>query len=600
MNLISRIKKSDYNTNYYLFLIIAFCVTLRILTPQIIGVGGDDAVESWGMARRLFFNADYYLIHRTARFGTIIPVYLTQLLFGTHPLVYYAAPAIASVIQIVFFYKIARRVRGESFAFISSVALLSFPQMIRDVSHPRVSVFSTMFFLISLYYALKFYMDCSPETSDSRIHRKDLLISGINVFFMYMSKEDSVYFLPVLMLIVFMSRKRFSDIVLFGIVPFSLFISETVAYNLFTEFSKGRLSLLNSNHFDFVAPVSSWLSLFDRFRGEHLRPYFRYPLFISFIGGIYILAKRRYSEDSRINPAVFITLCLFIYIFFLTFLVKSLHPVIPFNTFRTRYMNIIIPPMILIITYILYDLCALLKSFEFMTGLIKKIPSFFSDYIKTFTSVFLVLYTIITVSVFFDVYKKEIYKKRSENYFQLYPFKLVYNCYSIINNQFNSGKPFITHGAETPFNDRFAEVLKTVDDGVRSGMTLEEACKIYKITTDQYYTYKANEGIVIFFEADAIPTRIYLNPDPAVSGLSYFDVKIKEKYYRFYYNSYLTDRDKIIKEWKNGLTVYPEIIFSPFEVIFTDLRYFDNVKLIPVPLSNIELNRNRKAKNKKY
>jgi len=594
MNFIGKIKKSDNSSNYYLFVLIGFCVALRILTPQIIGFGGDDAVESWGMGRRLILDTDYYLIHRTARFGTTIPVYLTQLLFGTHPLVYYIAPAVASVLQLIFFYKIAGLLKGASFAFVSSLVFLSFPQMIRDVSHPRVSVFSSMFFLISLYFALKFYMDCSGEDDKNKPQVKDLLISGINIFFMYMAKEDSLYFLPAVMLIVFMSRKRFSDLVLFGILPFSLFISETVLYNLFTEFRMGRISLLNSKHFDFVAPVPSWFSVFDRFKGEHLRPYFRYPLFISLIGGIYILIKRRYRENSRINPAVFIVICLFTYVFFLTFLIKSIHPIILLNTFRTRYLNIIIPPMILIIMYIIYDLCGALKK----TGFPKKIPSFFSDHRKTLTFFFIILYTLLMTSVSFNIYKKEIHRGQSENYFLVHPFKLVNNYYNIINGQYNSGKPYIIRGEEVPFNARFTNVLNTVESWVQSGITLEQACRKYKITTEQYYTYKTNAGNIIFYEAEIIPPRIFIHPDVAVSGLSHFEVEIKKKYYRFYYNGYLTDKDKIINQWKNGLTVYPEIIYPKFEVIFTDLGNFNNVKIIPVPLSNIELYRSRKIKSK--
>ncbi len=599
MNIISKLKKSDLKINYYLFLIIGFCIALRVLTPQIIGVGGDDAVESWGMGRRLFFNADYYFLHRTARFGTIIPVYLTQLLFGTHPIVYYIAPAAASVLQTIFFYKIADRIRGTSFAFVSSVVFLSFPQIIRDVSHPRVSVFSTMFFLAALYFALKFYIDCAPENGKKKPRTSDLIISGINIFFMYMSKEDSIYFVPVFLLIVYLGRKKFSDLVIFGIFPFTLFLSETLVYNMFTEFKLGRLSLLNSNHFDFVAPVSSLLSLFDRFRGEHLRPYFRYPLFISLAGGIYILTKRRYDKDSRTNPAVFIVLCLFTYVFLLSFLVKSIHPVIPFNTFRTRYLNIIIPPMIFVITYVIYDLSAFMKKHYPVTDFTVKIPRGFADYAKPLTFIFLVVYTILTTQIFFNVYKKEIYKKRSGGYFQLHPFKLLHNYYSIITEQYSSGKPFIIRGAVVPFVDRFADILKTVDTGVRSGMTLEEACRSYKITTSQYYTYKAYSGIVVYYEAENVPSRIFLNPDPAVSGLSSFDVEIKERHYRFYYNSYLTGKEKIIHEWKKGLSVYPEIIYPPFEVKLTDLEYSDDVKLVPDPLSNLELYRSRKFKNDK-
>ncbi len=569
MNVIKKIKEFDYNKNYYLLLIILFCAALRILTPQIIGVGGGDAVESWAVSRNLFFDADYFLIHRTARFATIIPIYLTQALFGTHPLVYYIAPAVASIIQAVFFFKIASIIRGPFFAFVCSLIFLSFPQMIRDVSHPRVSVFASMFFLISLYYALKFYMDCSAADKENKPEIKDLFISGINIFFMYMAKEDSLYFLPAVMLIVFMSRKRFSDLVLFGIVPFSLFLSETLLYYLFTDFKMGRLSIItDKTHFDTVAPLYSWLSLFDRFKGEHLRPYFRYPLLISLIGGIYICIKKRKDENSRINPVFFIVVSLFTYVFLLTFLIKSIHPIIPVNTFRTRYLNIIIPPMILIIMYTLYDTGNLWSRIGSIINSVKKIPSILSVYRKTSSAVFLLLYAFITVSVFYAVYKNDNYKGRSENYFQLHPFKLVYEYNNIINTRYNSGMPFVVRG-EKSRNNRFDDVLKTIDGWVESGLTLKQACAKYGITTELYNSYKAGTEDIISFESMDYPTQIFLNPNRKVSGLLFFDKEINGKFYRFFYNSHLTDKDKILEEMKKGPSLYPEIIYSPLEVKFT-------------------------------
>ncbi len=574
MNLIKRIQEFDYNEHYYLFLIIGFCISLRVLTPQIIGAGGGDAVESWGMARCLYFNADYFIIHRTARFGTIIPIYLTQLLFGTHPLVYYIAPAIASVIQIIFFFKIADILRGRIFAFVSSLIFLSFPQMIRDVSHPRVSVFSSMFFLISLYFALKFYMDCMDCTEEKTTdgpELKDLFISGFNVFLMYMAKEDSLYFLPALLLIIFISRKKFSDVVLFGILPFSLFLSETLFYYLFTDFKMGRLSVVTAKeHFDTITPICLWYSLFDRFRGENLRPYFRYPLIFSFIGGVYICLKHRYILNKRINPAVFIIISLFIYVLLMTFLVKSIHPLIPLNTFRTRYMNIIIPPMILIIMYTIFELNAAWKKPEFFMNLRKIFPSSLSSYKKLFLLFFVIIYTIITAYTFFIVYKKSSYKGREISYAELHPFHLVNNYYRIINRQYNSGKPFIIREVKEE-GKRFADFVKTIDDWIDSGMTVEQACKKCSITDKLYLSYQEKAEETITYPAEDYLTPIFLHPDNNISGLAHFALILRGKVYRFYYNSRLTDMKKIIREIKSGETVYPEIVDSPLEIIFTDV-----------------------------
>jgi len=570
MTFTDRIKRLNYGGNYYLILAVLFCIALRVLTPQMIGFGGGDAIESWDMARRILFNTDYYVIHRTARFGTVIPVYLTQLLLGIHPLVYYVAPAVASIIQTVFLYKTANLIRGRSFAFISTILYLSFPQTIRDMSHPRVSVFSIMFFLIAFYYALKFFMDSRSADVAEGPRRSDLIISGINIFFMYMSKEDSLYYLPAIMLMVYLSRKRLSDLIIFGILPFSMFICETCAYHFFTEFKYGRLSVITGKHFDTVTPLPSWLSLFDRFKGKNLRPYFRYPLFISMAGGIYLLIKKRYDDNNRLNPLVFVIISLFLYVFFMTFLVKSTHPVVPLNTFRTRYMNIIIPPMILIITYMAYGLCAVCYRPGFFIAKKNKLLTPFIKYGKLSAFLILLIYTVMTVVIFFSVYKKEAYKSSTASYFELHPFKLIPEYYRQITGQYTSGKPFLIRG-KIVADDRFAPVVDTIDEWIKSGIKLEDACTLYGITVEEYKKYKKKTDAHISFNAASYATRVFIHPDSTISGFESFDKKISGKLFRICYNKNLTGKEKIIKELERKGETFPELAHPPMSVFMTKL-----------------------------
>lgn len=568
MEFFGRTNKSGYRDNYYLYLAVGFCIALRILTPQMIGFGGGDAVESWDMARRILFHEDYYFIHRTARFGTIIPVYLTQLIFGINPIVYYLAPAIASVVQTVFLYKTAELIRGRSFAFICTILYLSFPQTIRDMSHPRVSVFAAMFFLISFYYALKFYTESRSAGVENKSVNTDLFISGINVFFMYMAKEDSLYFLPAIMIMVYLGRKKFFDLVLFGIIPFSLFLAETFIYHYFTEFSWGRLSVITGKHFETVTPLPSWISLLDRFKGKNLRPYFRYPIIISLAGGIYLLIKRRGDEKYRLNPVIFIVLSLFSYLFFMTFLVKSIHPVVPLNTFRTRYLNIIIPPMILIITYLVYDLVLKLK--VRITRNEAKVQTEVSGRLnmKTTALVILAVYTAITAVIFFHVYKNESYKGSPVSYLDIHPFLLVPGYYSVITSQYNSGKPFLIRGVKEK-DDRFSTVVETVEKWVRSGLSLNEACSRYGISTVKYAAYKRKTEEHIKYEAEPYAEMIFTGPGGKSSGFKTFDMIINGIQYRVCYNSRLTTSESLTRELEKEKKVYPELVYPPMQVIYT-------------------------------
>lgn len=572
MSIINRIRKLNYEENYYIILAVAFCVALRIFTPQMIGFGGDDAVESWDMARRILFNTDYYIVHRTARFGTIIPIYLTQLVLGVHPIVYYAAPAIASVFQTVFFYRTADIIRGRYFAFVSTILYLSFPQIIRDMSHPRVSVFSTMFFLIAFYYALRFYIDSRSADRGSEPRIPHLLISGVSIFCMYMSKEDSLYYLPAIMLLVYLSRKRFSDLVIFGILPFSLFIGETCVYHFLTGFKYGRLSVMNSNHFDTVTPILSFLSLFDRFTGTNLRPYFRYPLFISILGGLYIVLKKRDDEKYGYNPVIFIVLSLFTYVFFLTFLVKSLHPLVPLNTFRTRYMNIIIPPMILIITYLVYDLYGIFKKPVILKQHEIRGAGFFRKNRKKSVLMILIVYLYITVIIFFSVYKKEAYKGSTETYLQHHPFILVWSYNKTITDWYDSGRPFLISGRMVK-DDRYFPIVNTVNEWVKSGMTLVDACKRYGITVDEYESYKIKADEYLGFEAESYTMKLFIHPDIKLSGFESFEILINEKHYLVCYNSHLITKDEVMRDLGKNNQPYPEVIKSPLQVVNTVLKF---------------------------
>ena len=103
--------------NRVLLLLVFFGLFFRFLTIANIETGGD-AAGVWFTAKELLYGLPYPLSHHSARFGMVIPVYLTQLVFGTHPVVYYIAPLVFFVLQMVFLYKIAVRAYGISLGYL--------------------------------------------------------------------------------------------------------------------------------------------------------------------------------------------------------------------------------------------------------------------------------------------------------------------------------------------------------------------------------------------------------------------------------------------------------------------------------------------------
>jgi 4-amino-4-deoxy-L-arabinose transferase-like glycosyltransferase len=144
---------SDENT--VLILLVFFGLFFRFLTITNIETGGD-AAGVWFAAKQLFYRMDYGINHHSARFGMIIPVYLSQLVFGTHPVVYYFMPLFFFVLQVVFLYKIAVRAYGINLAFLSSLILIFLPKMFSHAVQIKPDGFCAAYILICVYFLFKF------------------------------------------------------------------------------------------------------------------------------------------------------------------------------------------------------------------------------------------------------------------------------------------------------------------------------------------------------------------------------------------------------------------------------------------------------------
>ena len=135
LDIIYNVYKTSWNKiitpdTIILFLLIIFTILVRLLTLQMIGTGSDE-VWNWFSAKKLFYGFPYNSWnHHTARFGIIIPVFLVQKVFGTHPVVYYIPTLIMSILLTFFLYKIGTKVHSRRAAFFSCIFLILFPQMV--------------------------------------------------------------------------------------------------------------------------------------------------------------------------------------------------------------------------------------------------------------------------------------------------------------------------------------------------------------------------------------------------------------------------------------------------------------------------------------
>ncbi len=109
----------------------AFFVFYKVITLRMFDTGGD-AINYWFAAKQLYYSLPYgELTHQTTRFGIVLPVYLSQLLFGIHPLVTAFLPNFLLLLQVIFIYKIGVKAHGVNAGFFSAILFMLFPSVIR-------------------------------------------------------------------------------------------------------------------------------------------------------------------------------------------------------------------------------------------------------------------------------------------------------------------------------------------------------------------------------------------------------------------------------------------------------------------------------------
>jgi hypothetical protein len=464
-----KIKSSD---SIQLLILLSGVFVLRVTGASIIGEGGFDAVEEFHAAKKILYGMDYGFIHRTARFAAILPQTFMVFLFGSNPVVYYFAPLIASLISTFFLFRTSVLIVGRT-AAIAVVALYSvFPQVMVDGVHPRVSSFSVMYMLVALYFLVVFFQRCSQDITfpGSRL----LVAAAVAVFCMYMAKEDTLFVLPVFFLMVWESRRRFRDLVLFAGLLLVLYLGETALYASFTEFRFGRLDVIMSGHLENInlMPVKSFPHLFDRFRPPHMPVYYAIMIFLSIAAGCYFTIRERFARSA----ARYLVLMIICYTGLMTFLVKSLTPLVPVNTFQSRYMNFILPLMFIVLGYAAKSVYARFKGPAAGSGirdsLIVRIAFIFLIFVGLTSGVFLSLR----------------HHEGSFHPIANHPFVRVQEYAQMINSALAAGQPVFVRGKSR--GERFRPIIRQIDEWVENGMTLSEACKRYGITVSTYDAYR--------------------------------------------------------------------------------------------------------------
>jgi hypothetical protein len=317
-------------------------IFFRLYLLQMINVGPDE-IDYWFSAKQLVTGGVYpEIMHRTIRWSIILPVAFFQLLFGFHPVVYYVTPVLNSFIQTVLLYYFGKKLFGRGVAFYAVLLFTSWPYMWRTGSQIRPAIFSLTYVLISIFALFVFL-----QTD----HRRYLIISVIFLFLAYQSKITNLYFIPGILILLWRHKRKLIEPLKYGSFLLGLYLIEHMAYWIFTGNKMGRLGIIAAYHMsgDFADKLpGGFLGLFARYT-EYMELPWKLIFLVFIASTIYLLIKKkRWAFELTILHASFF--------FFLTFMVKSIHPVEPVEPFLDRYYIVNLPTMSLIIVYALKSL----------------------------------------------------------------------------------------------------------------------------------------------------------------------------------------------------------------------------------------------------
>lgn len=353
--------------------LILFTLIFRMLTLMMIHTGVDER-DYWTAGKALVSDAPYPEVqHRTIRWPIILPVAASQLIFGTHPNVYYVIPLIAGCLIVGLIYTTGRRLGGRLVGFLGALGFTLFPYMIRGGSQIRPEIFGVLFMLLSIRFL---YAHGHPETqTEARLqvpavtlglqHRLsktdiDLLFIAGALFLAYLTKITNIFFVPGVLVYLWL-RPRLSaprgvvvesageessglrDAIVVGSVLLGFFFFETILYGMFRGQWLGRAGIILNNHLtqEFESLPSFW-ALFRRYAPKYLPVYWSGPLALFPLAAFYL-----WKKNQRRTAALFLLPVLSFLIPF-TFAVSSLDPVVPAERFIHRYFMPTLPSVLLL------------------------------------------------------------------------------------------------------------------------------------------------------------------------------------------------------------------------------------------------------------
>ncbi|MEP7051723.1 MAG: glycosyltransferase family 39 protein [Pseudomonadota bacterium] len=326
----------------------ALCLVRRIETLELVNTGGDAATK-WQFVRQWFYPHDFSHAewnHHMTRFGVLVPAYFAQLLLGHGLWGYYAAPLCACLVQVIFVYACGKRLFGRLAGVLGALLLIYTSMMATAGSQLLPDLFTGTYGIVMTYLYIR-YADAQGKARTAW-----LVGSALVAFIGYLAKETMVFFYPGIAVAIYLAgrhaskgltgiarwKEALTPLVLFCSVLFLGLVLETLAYRVFTQYHS-RAALVVSSHIgngdeNGRADTTFW-KLFDRYlhidKGWLVAFYIFLPCWLGLLG---------FAKNYRVRGVLSVVAS---FLFSLTFLVRSINPLLLWQRFMSRYLDPMAP-----------------------------------------------------------------------------------------------------------------------------------------------------------------------------------------------------------------------------------------------------------------
>jgi hypothetical protein len=298
---------------------------------------GGDAVQKWQFVRQWSYANDFSHVewtHHMARLGVNVTSWVVQKLFGRGWRAYYVGPFVMAALQVPFIYLLAKRLGGRLGAVMAVLAITYLAMVHRSASQLLPDGYVGTWAIGASYLYARF-----AEAAER--NKLPLLIAlGVASFVGYLVKETFVFFYPGFALAIWLVRRSWRDVAIFAGILFTGLVLETAAYAVFTDYAWGRLAIIRGGHLAVDEDAVKDMAVGDLFiRFDELYNSSKYLLFFGFAAALWHAVWRK-DEQPKAAGMVLIGIS---HVFFLTFLVRKLHPLDTFQGPDPRYMDPMTP-----------------------------------------------------------------------------------------------------------------------------------------------------------------------------------------------------------------------------------------------------------------